>query len=130
MRRVCGAPGGLPGTPQLYRIAVYWQVVEDSPEITVLQLPKFKSEATGLIGTDGIEALAVYLIDHPDGRSPEAAMGSEGQREARRGADHLPVRRFDRGREEATAASRGSSEGSAIECPRRPVQRRQPSAQT
>lgn len=40
--------------------------VEDAPEITVLQLPKFKAEATELIGTDEIEALAVYLIDHPD----------------------------------------------------------------
>jgi hypothetical protein len=37
--------------------------VEDAPEITVLQLPKFKAEATQLIGTDEIEALAVYLID-------------------------------------------------------------------
>jgi len=33
--------------------------VDDAPEITVLQLPKFKAEATELIGTDGIEALAV-----------------------------------------------------------------------
>ena len=37
-----------------------------APEITVLQLPKFKAEATELIGVDGIEAVAVYLIDHPD----------------------------------------------------------------
>jgi len=29
--------------------------VDNAPEITVLQLPKFKAEATGLIGTDGIE---------------------------------------------------------------------------
>jgi len=35
--------------------------VEETPEITVLQLPKFKAEATGLIGADGIEAVAVYL---------------------------------------------------------------------
>jgi hypothetical protein len=41
-------------------------MVDDAPEITVLQLPKFKAEATALIGADGIEALAVYLIDHPD----------------------------------------------------------------
>jgi hypothetical protein len=34
-------------------------------EITVLQLPKFKTEATNLIGTEGIEALASYLADHP-----------------------------------------------------------------
>ena len=40
--------------------------MNDAPEITVLQLPKFKAEATGLIGTDGLEALAVYLIDHPE----------------------------------------------------------------
>jgi hypothetical protein len=40
--------------------------VDDAPEITVLQLPKFKAEATELIGADGIEALAIYLIDHPD----------------------------------------------------------------
>ena len=37
-----------------------------TPELIVLQLPKFKAEATDLIGSDGIEALAVYLIDHPD----------------------------------------------------------------
>ena len=37
-----------------------------APEITVLQLPKFKAEATKLIGAHGIEAVAVYLIDHPD----------------------------------------------------------------
>jgi hypothetical protein len=40
--------------------------VEDAPEITVLQLPRFKAEATDIIGTDGIEAVAIYLIDYPD----------------------------------------------------------------
>jgi hypothetical protein len=40
-------------------------VVANAPEITVLQLPKFKAEATELIGVVGIEAVAVYLIDHP-----------------------------------------------------------------
>jgi hypothetical protein len=35
-------------------------------EITVLLLPKFKAEATQLIGANGIEALAVYLSNHPD----------------------------------------------------------------
>ncbi|HXB71974.1 MAG TPA: type II toxin-antitoxin system RelE/ParE family toxin [Candidatus Acidoferrales bacterium] len=40
--------------------------MDDAPEITVLQMPKFKAEATGLIGADGIDALAVYLIDYPD----------------------------------------------------------------
>jgi hypothetical protein len=32
--------------------------VNDATEISVLQLPKFKQEATELIGTEGIEALA------------------------------------------------------------------------
>ena len=41
-------------------------MVDEGSEITVLQLPKFKAEATKLIGADGIEAVAVYLIDHPD----------------------------------------------------------------
>jgi hypothetical protein len=41
-------------------------MVDDAPEITVLQLPKFKADAAGLIGANGIEALAAYLIDHPD----------------------------------------------------------------
>ena len=40
--------------------------MDDASEITVLQLPTFNAEATELIGTDGIEALAAYLIDHPD----------------------------------------------------------------
>ena len=39
--------------------------MDGSSEITVLQLPKFKAEATELIGTEGIDAVAVYLIDHP-----------------------------------------------------------------
>jgi hypothetical protein len=42
------------------------KLVADAPEITVLQLPKFKAEATELIGAEGIEAVAVYLIDHPN----------------------------------------------------------------
>lgn len=74
--------------------------MDDAPEITVLQLPKFKAEATELIGTDGIEALAVYLIDHPD--AGDVIPGSGGvrklrwgqrQRKAWRSPDHLPVRR-------------------------------------
>jgi hypothetical protein len=40
--------------------------VDGAAEITVLQLPKFKAEATDLIGTEGIQALAEYLADHPD----------------------------------------------------------------
>lgn len=41
-------------------------MVENAPEITVLQLPKFKAEAVELIGAGGIEAIAFYLIDYPD----------------------------------------------------------------
>ena len=41
-------------------------MVDGASEITVLQLPKFKAEATMLIGAVGIEAVAVYLTDHPD----------------------------------------------------------------
>jgi hypothetical protein len=55
--------------------------VDDAPEITVLQLPKFKAEATELIGADGIEALAVYLIDHPD--AGDVIPGSGGVRKLR-----------------------------------------------
>ena len=40
-------------------------MLADASEITVLQLPKFKAEATELIGADSIEAVAVYLTDHP-----------------------------------------------------------------
>ena len=46
--------------------ALYRIVVEDAAEITVLQLPKCKAEANALIGTEGIEARAEYLGDHPD----------------------------------------------------------------
>jgi hypothetical protein len=56
-------------------------VVEDSPEITVLQLPKFKAEATELIGADGIDALAVYLIDDP--KAGDVIPGSSGIRKLR-----------------------------------------------
>ena len=41
-------------------------MVDHAPEITVLQLPKFKAAATELIGVAGIEGVAVYLTDHPD----------------------------------------------------------------
>ncbi len=57
------------------------QVVDDPSEITVLQLPKFKVEATELIGADGIEAIAVYLIDHPD--AGDVIPGSAGVRKLR-----------------------------------------------
>ena len=55
--------------------------MEDAPEITVLQLPKFKAEAKELLGTDGIEALAVYLIDHPD--AGDVIPGAGGARKLR-----------------------------------------------
>ena len=34
--------------------ALYCSMLDDAAEITVLQLPKFKAEATELIGADGI----------------------------------------------------------------------------
>jgi len=52
--------------------------VDDAPEITVFQLPKFKAEATDLIGADGIEALAVYLIGRPE--AGDVILGSGGVR--------------------------------------------------
>jgi hypothetical protein len=55
--------------------------VDDAPEITVLQLPKFKAEATELIGADGIDAVAVYLINHPD--AGDVTPGSGGVRKLR-----------------------------------------------
>jgi hypothetical protein len=50
-------------------------------EITVLQLPKFKAEATELIGAGGIEALAIYLSDHPD--AGDVMPGAGGARKLR-----------------------------------------------
>jgi hypothetical protein len=41
-------------------------LADDAAEITVLQLPTFKAEATELIGTEGIDAFAAYLANHPD----------------------------------------------------------------
>jgi hypothetical protein len=55
--------------------------VDDAAEIAVLQLPKFKEQATELIGTEEIEALAVYLIDHPD--AGDVIPGSGGLRKLR-----------------------------------------------
>jgi hypothetical protein len=64
--------------------------VEDSLEIAVLQLPKFKAEATELIGTDGIEAVAVYLIEHPEAGDVIPGSGEfvncDGQRRAKENA--------------------------------------------
>ena len=51
------------------------------PQITVLQLPKFKAEATELIGANGIEALASYPIEHPD--AGDVIPGSGGVRKLR-----------------------------------------------
>jgi hypothetical protein len=55
--------------------------VNDAREITVLQLPKFKAEATDLIGADGIDAVAVYLIDHAD--AGDVIPGAGGARKLR-----------------------------------------------
>jgi hypothetical protein len=55
--------------------------VDDALDITVLQLPKFKAEATELIGADGIEAVAMYLIVHPD--AGDAIPGAGGARKLR-----------------------------------------------
>jgi hypothetical protein len=55
--------------------------VDDAPEIMVLQLPKFKAEATELIGAAGVEAVAVYLIDHSD--AGDVIPGSGGVRKLR-----------------------------------------------
>ena len=40
--------------------------MDSAREITVLQLPKFKAEATKLVGAEGIDAVAAFLIDRPD----------------------------------------------------------------
>lgn len=53
----------------------------EAPEITVLQLPKFKAEATELIGANGIEALAAYLSEYPD--AGDVIPGSGGMRKLR-----------------------------------------------
>jgi hypothetical protein len=55
--------------------------VDESSEITVFQLSKFKTEATELIGTDGIDAVAVYLIEHPE--AGDVIPGSGGVRKLR-----------------------------------------------
>ena len=55
--------------------------MDDAAEITVLQLPKFKAEATKLIGTEGVEALASYLADHPD--AGDVIPGAGGARKLR-----------------------------------------------
>jgi hypothetical protein len=55
--------------------------VNDATEITVLQLPKFKAEATELLGANGIDAIADYLIDHPD--AGDVIPGAGGARKLR-----------------------------------------------
>ena len=55
--------------------------MNNPPEITVLQLPKFKAEATKLIGSDGTEALAGYLASQPT--SGDVIPGSGGVRKLR-----------------------------------------------
>jgi hypothetical protein len=55
--------------------------MDDASEITVLQVPRFKAEATNLIGAQGIEAVAVYPIDHPD--AGDAIRGAGGLRKLR-----------------------------------------------
>jgi hypothetical protein len=55
--------------------------VDDAAEISVLQLPKFKAEATELIGIEGIEALAGYLADHPN--AGDVIPGAGGARKLR-----------------------------------------------
>jgi hypothetical protein len=54
-------------------------MVGDAPEITVLQVPKFKAEVTELIGADGVEAIAVHLIDHPDAEDVIPGVGGARQ---------------------------------------------------
>jgi hypothetical protein len=58
-------------------------MVDHAPEIAVLQLPKFKAEATAQVGADGIEAIAVYLIDHPDAGVVIPGENCDGRRRAR-----------------------------------------------
>jgi len=55
--------------------------VEEAPELTVWQLPKFKAEATGLTGAHSIEAVATYLINRPD--AGDVIPGSGGVRKLR-----------------------------------------------
>jgi hypothetical protein len=44
-------------------------------------LPKFKAEATELLGASGIDAIADYLIDHPD--AGDVIPGAGGARKLR-----------------------------------------------
>ena len=69
--------------------------MDNAPEITVLQLPKFEAEATELIGADGIEAVAVHLIAHPDAgvviyaKNLKTELTTDEKKELRQIAAHL-----------------------------------------
>ena len=76
----CGADD-VAGPKSLCRNAVYCRLADDASEITVLQLPKFKAEATELIGTGGIDAVAVYLIGHAN--AGDVIPGAGGARKMR-----------------------------------------------
>lgn len=56
-------------------------MVHDGSDITVLQLQKFKAEATALLGAGGIEAVAAYLISHPN--AGQVIPGAGGARKLR-----------------------------------------------
>ena len=53
----------------------------EAREITVLQLPKFKTEAMDLIGASGIDSVAAYLCEHPD--AGDVIPGAGGARKLR-----------------------------------------------
>jgi hypothetical protein len=64
---VARTPAAFIGTiGRVYRTAVYCETMDETHEITVLQLPKFKASATELIGADGIDAIASYLSNYPN----------------------------------------------------------------
>ncbi len=81
-RSACSGPP-IQGARRRVRTALRYNAkrLDDATEITVLQLPKFKAEATELIGTDGIDALAVYLISRPD--AGDVIPGAGGARKLR-----------------------------------------------
>jgi putative transcriptional regulator len=81
-------------------------------EITVLQLPKFKTEATELIGTDGNEMLAVYLIDNPD--AGDVIPGSAGVRKLRWAAKGNRMSRKATAKKEATTFGEDLIEGMKV----------------
>jgi len=63
------------------RSAVYFRIVDTTPEITVLQLPKFKADAAELIEQDGVVELASYLAEHPN--AGDVIPGTGGARKLR-----------------------------------------------